>query len=336
MNARTTLAAVLLALLLAACAACGLAWHRAYQHSIALADALRARDTAPSIATPQPAPAATSIAKDEAASHLEDDIAARAALLAEARTIPEVARRESALRVILRIKQEHERTPPPPKPLPPPFPKDGSFFPELLTDPAYLAYQLESWRKFSGDFSGKRMQRLGIPESVRQQIIDLEFDRYAASLEAQRFTRDQPAELTAARQAAAEISKETAEKIRTLLGEELAAQYQAPERFMPMEPAQEFSQLLMRLSYSATPLTASQLEQLGALSQSIALPEGSGAFAARLESIKAGMRTILSDQQWTAVDELAAEREAENLRRKLPKSSELPRAKRRARLEGAK
>jgi hypothetical protein len=267
---------------------------------------------------------------------LDQQIQARAALLQDARAIPEVARRESALRVILRLKQEHDRTPPPPKPLPPPYPKNGSFFPELLTDPAYLAFQLKSWRRFSGDTSDKRMQRLGIPEEIRRQIVDLEFDRYAATLEVQRFARDQVAELEAARLASAEVEKETAEKIRGLLGEELAAQYRAPERFMPMEPADEFSQLLTRLSYSATPLTAAQLEQLGTLSRSIGLPEGPGAFAARNETVRAGMRMILSAQQWTAVEELRAEQEAWTMRSKLPKSSELPRTTRRGRLEGAK
>lgn len=336
MSVRTTFAGITLALLLALCAASGIAWYRAIQHGKALAEAIRARDTNSPTSTSQPRPAATLAAKDESAPSIADEIEARTALLAEARAIPEVARRESALRVILRIKQEHERTPPPPKPLPPPYPKDGSFFPELLTDPAYLAFQLESWRKYQGDLSSKRMQRLGIPESVRGQILDLEFDRYAATLEAQRFTRDQPAELAAARQAAAEVEKEVAETMRELLGEELAARYRAPDRFMPLEPAQEFSQLLMRLSYSSTPITASQLEQLGTLSQSIGLPEGPRAFAARDEAIRAGMRAILSEQQWAAVEELRSEQEAWTLRSKLPKSSELPRTTRRARLESGK
>jgi hypothetical protein len=265
------------------------------------------------------------------------ELEARRALLAEARAIPALARRESASIVIRRLKALHESVPPPPTPLPPPYPRNGTYFPELLDDPAYLQLVTEDWKLGMGSFEVQRLQTLNVPGAIVAKVMKIMCDDYLASLEIQRFPRTDPAAQRAARDDYMRVRRENEQTIRALLGEETFARYQSNEGLSEQITTDLVTNgpLAVRLSYSDSPLTDVDKQRLGALVNRMANPPKMPAFKLWTEpEFLNQAQSILSPVQLDALRQLQEENDARRLRSTLPKSSELPRTTRRARLEG--
>jgi len=308
------------------------AWRQAWTRTGELKDALASsaridpQSTTPATGIPTVEPLRD---HDEAA-----ELAERVALLEQARQIPEVARREATLRVILTLKAARGDSPPAPKVLPPPHPKNGGYFPELLDDPEYFALQLESWRSYEGRMTDERMRKLGIPPDVRRQVIDLEFDTYFTSMESERFSGDQAAERQAAIAATSATRSENDTRLRSLLGDEMFDRFKSPEGRDLVSADSHYLQLAMRLSYSDTPLTSDDIARIDAEIKALGSPTRWEDVRQHTAAVDARVRAVLRPEQVAAIDALKAEQEAWTLRSKLPKSSELPRTTRKARLEG--
>lgn len=327
-------ARIALIISLAVVLALGGAWLRAHARTYELRAAV---DKAVGNASPEHRSAALPVVSTPdpmAENASEAELSARAALLEEAKRIPEVARREAALRVILALKEKHAASEPTPKPLPFVMPKNAPYFVELLDDPEYVSLQLEQWREVSGRMSEQRLQRIGVPAEMRAQIVDLEFDMFANQMESSRFAGTQSVEHQAALHAASEARQENQEKLRALLGEEVYARYSSFEGRLTARAENEFRRLATRLSYSATPLNQDDFAALQAELDALPPPKSSEELRANATRLDARVRNVLRPEQIVALDELKAEEEAAAQRRKLPKSSELPRTTRRARLEG--
>lgn len=336
MKTRTTIF-VLTAASTIACAALGTRWSDARARSRDLASQLASIRQNP---MPAPTPPAQPPLQPELlgfpiadSSELEE----RKALLAEARAIPALARRESTSIVIRRLKALHDSVPPPPTPLPPPYPKNGSYFPELLDDPAYLRLVAEDWESTMGSLNTQRMDRLDVPKDIQAKVMTIAFDDYLASQEAQRFPRTDPIAHRAAMEENRRIHQENEQKVRALLGEETFAQYQSVEGLIAEMNTDLVTNgpLAVRLSYSDSPLTDADKQRLGTLVNRMANPPKMPAFKLwnEPEFLKQA-QSILNPTQIDALRQLQEENDAKRLRSTLPKSSELPRATRRARLEG--
>jgi hypothetical protein len=329
---------VLFASGLAACVALALFLHASRLRAASLREqiaTLRQMSPAGSIT-----PAATGAEERSlAATEEQRELAEWAALLEAARRIPELARREATLRVVRRIQAEHTARPPPPRPLPPPEPRDSPYFVELLDDPEYLQLVAQRWRIGQGVQTEQQLARLDVPQAVRNKILELEFDTYTALLDVQRYSRDDAGERGAATAASQKVRAENDTAIKQLLGDDAFAAYRDPTAAGAIETRSRidsiFEPLARRLSYSAAPLDPATRTRLTELLQSLSSSPSALYALPRTPEFINRARAILQPAQVAALDELRVESEAVYARSRLPKSSELPRAKRHQRLESA-
>jgi hypothetical protein len=188
-----------------------------------------------------------------------------------------------------------------------------------------------------GAYLKDRISRLGVPEAVREKVVQLEFDSYAASLDAQRYVRDAEADRGAAITASRKLREENNAAIKQLLGEQAYATYsdRSPAAVLPARiPPSVFDPLAARLSYSGNPLDPSTRQRLLDVLQSMSAARSAlYNTMPRTPDFVERARSVLQPGQVAALEELAAEYEAAVARRQLPKSSELPRTTRSERLK---
>jgi hypothetical protein len=337
MNASRRNPLVLVAAVLA-CAFLGYLVHASRQRGASIREALAARPP-----VPPTAPTSTIEASAAPAEHDPDtttvehrELAERTALLEDARRVPELARREAALRVIQRIRADHEATPPAPRPVPPPVPRDAPYFSELLDDPEYLQLVARSWRSTTGAYYEEKLSRFDVPEELRRKVVELEFDSQTAGLDAQRYLRRDPAERTAAAAASKMLRDENNAAIRQILGEDAYATYRNPvagRTVQELIPSSVFEPLATRLSYTGSPLDPATRQRLTEMLQSMSSPAPGVRTMTFAADFIERARSILQPGQVAALDELRTEYEAARARSRLPKTSELPRTTRRQRLD---
>jgi hypothetical protein len=257
-------------------------------------------------------------------------LAERAALLEVARAIPELALREAALRTIGEIKARHERTPPRALPLPPPVPKDAPYFVELLEDPEYLQLLRHRWRLTDGSTIEQRLEKAGIPEAVRARVLEIEFENHTAISDLQSFVREGGTDRAVALKAFETVRRENEAPLRELLGDAGYTAYRrAPVGSLSEMFDWRLEPLAVRSSYLGAPLDSATRQRLLALMQTSVSPGQARVAQPPSPEFVERARAILTPAQMVALDELAAEYQAAQQRRNLPKSSELPRTIRR-------
>lgn len=278
---------------------------------------------------------------------LAAEIAAREKILGNSPSALETKRRATALVVIEQIKQTHAAHPPAPREKAPPYGSSGGiFFPELLSDPEYnqlYAKQSLGWMNYT---EGRKLRHLGLPKDICEKALAILAEREMAFTDYRQIT----GQSGISGKFADQQMESTNRQLKELLGEEMFQRWDALNEskvvFAPnpngsrqvgqvvasrealIYQARNYyvSTLSTRLSYTETPLSSEQANQLAELM--VVQAGGSDSRLYRLLYDDAFIQTagqVLSAPQAEALRQLKAERDASTKRSKLPKSSELPR-----------
>jgi len=346
---------------LAICAVLAVFWSHACARSAEL-DAEIARLRAPTDGGSEHRSTAEPVDTVEASPPADPELEARQHLLTDARAIPELARREATLVAIRQIKARHAAAPPPPRALPPPLgTRYGPYFTELFSDPEYLVLVRKDWQSNRGESSIRRLAALDLPETTKRQVEDIEFESYLSLVEtaANATSVSTLEERRALMQVRKRMDEERQLRLRQALGDDYFRHYSSPSTSastaslsasggtatavavsgpagLTMQESVSYSPLATRLSYSSSPLTEADATRLQNLLDAMATPQTPAYRLWYDVEFFNQAQAILSPTQLDALRQLQEEYEAGQLRSRLPKSSELPRTTRRARLEGGR
>lgn len=238
------------------------------------------------------------------------------------------------------IKAEYLAHPPPPRPLPPPFPPIGEYFPELISDPAYSRLVKEEQKATAEYTVGDRLKQLGVSAPIYAKVVDLVAEETVSRLDYQSLAKTGKTGEFDGQMGS--LHQQTLEQIRKVLGEALYLQFTQERtsiyrsiqdgvvtehtdsvRDLPFDngASTRFASLERRLSYSSEPLTEDQHAALEGMAQKNSMGLVGNRYLKSPE-----IRALLTAAQQAGLDELAAEAEAQTKRSKLPQSSAKPKS----------
>lgn len=269
---------------------------------------------------------------------LQRDVAERKRVVLASRSAADRARANVGA-FVARLKAEHVgRAPVVRPPAPPMTTGGGRFFPELMGDPEYNALYARSMRSSVEFLAGRTLRKLGVPEAVVAQAIELLVEQQASFRDLQSLNASSPVSPSGKEFSKMwdQLRRETGAQLQALLGDEAYARYQDETEGAGSQVRHATEALERRLSYSAEPLSAAQRAQLQAYEA--AQDHGSRAFFEKqaqiyrearqtgtipVDEAKAAFyRSVLTPGQVAAMEELHRESEASLQRSLLPRSPE--------------